>query len=64
MGHPIECSLCCTILYVLFILLSAHFVVRFYVLYIPLSAHFVVPFYMFCIGLMMAELRPKHVALM
>jgi len=31
---------------------------------IPLSAHFVVPFYMFCIGLMMAELPPKHVALM
>jgi Flp pilus assembly protein protease CpaA len=32
--------------------------------WIPLSARFVVPFYMFCIGLMMADLRPKHVALM
>jgi len=31
---------------------------------IPLSAHNVVPFYMFCTGLMMADLRPKHVALM
>jgi len=31
---------------------------------IPLSAHFVGPFYMFCIGLMMVEFRPKHVALM
>ena len=31
---------------------------------IPLSAHFVVPIYMFCIGLMMAELWSKHVALM
>ena len=29
-----------------------------------LSAHFVVPFYIFCTGLMMADLRPKHVALM
>jgi len=32
--------------------------------WIPLSAHFVLPFYMFCISPMMAELRPKHVALM
>ena len=31
---------------------------------IPLSADFVVPFYMFFIGLMMVDLRPKHVALM
>ena len=31
---------------------------------IPLSAHFVVPFYTFCIGLVAADLRPKHVALM
>jgi len=31
--------------------------------WIQLSAHFVVPFYMFYIGLMMADLRPKHVAL-
>jgi len=29
-----------------------------------LSAHNVVPFYMICTGLMMADLRPKHVALM
>jgi hypothetical protein len=31
---------------------------------IPYSAHFYCALYMFCIGLMMAVLRPKHVALM
>jgi len=29
-----------------------------------MSGHFVLPFYMFCIGLTMADLGPKHVALM
>jgi hypothetical protein len=31
---------------------------------VPYSAHLYCTLYMFCIGLMMAVLRPKHVALM